>query len=39
LWSQIEPSLMWFPFLRMRSLHLGQVPMIISSVPVGHAML
>jgi hypothetical protein len=26
LWSQTEPSLMRLPFFRMRSLHLGHVP-------------
>jgi hypothetical protein len=26
-----EPSLTWLPFFRMRSLHLGQVPMPMSS--------
>jgi hypothetical protein len=26
LWYQVEPSLTWLPFLRMRCLHFGQVP-------------
>ncbi|PYM11830.1 MAG: hypothetical protein DMD81_25810 [Candidatus Rokuibacteriota bacterium] len=26
LWYQVEPSLMWLPFRRIRSLHLGHVP-------------
>jgi hypothetical protein len=26
LWYHVVPSLMWFPFLRMRSLHFGHVP-------------
>jgi len=26
LWYQVLPSLMWLPFLRMRSLHFGHVP-------------
>jgi hypothetical protein len=31
LWSQTEPSLMWLPFFLMRRLHLGQVPITLSS--------
>jgi histidine triad (HIT) family protein len=27
LWYQVEPSLTWLPFLRMRCLHFGHVPM------------
>lgn len=30
LCSHTDPSLRWLPFLRMRSLHLGQVPMLVS---------
>lgn len=26
LWYHVLPSLIWFPFLRMRSLHFGHVP-------------
>jgi hypothetical protein len=26
LWYQTEPSFTWLPFLRMRCLHFGQVP-------------
>ena len=26
LWYHVVPSLMWLPFLRMRSLHFGHVP-------------
>jgi hypothetical protein len=31
LWNQTEPSLRWLPFFLMRSLHLGQVPITLSS--------
>jgi hypothetical protein len=31
LWRQTDPSLTWLPFFRMRSLHLGQVPISLSS--------
>ena len=27
LWYQTVPSFTWFPFLRMRNLHFGHVPM------------
>src|SRR5262249_42688402 len=27
VWYQIDPSFTWLPFLRILSLHLGQVPM------------
>ena len=30
LWTQVDPSLTWLPFRRMRSLHLGQVPIMFS---------
>jgi hypothetical protein len=30
LWYQMDPSLTWLPFFRIRSLHLGQVPMTLS---------
>lgn len=31
LWYQTDPSLVWLPFLRILSLHLGQVPISFSS--------
>ena len=30
LWYQTEPSLTWFPFFRILSLHFGQVPITLS---------
>ena len=30
LWNHTEPSFTWLPFLRMRCLHFGQVPMPFS---------
>jgi hypothetical protein len=30
LWYQTDPSLVWLPFLRILSLHLGQVPIPVS---------
>jgi len=30
LWNHTEPSFTWLPFLRIRCLHLGQVPMPFS---------
>ena len=31
LWNHTEPSFTWLPFFLMRSLHLGHVPMALSS--------
>jgi|GraSoiStandDraft_4_1057263.scaffolds.fasta_scaffold1552273_2 hypothetical protein len=30
LWYQMDPSFVWLPFLRILSLHLGQVPISVS---------
>jgi hypothetical protein len=30
LWYQMDPSFVWLPFLRILSLHLGQVPIAVS---------
>ena len=30
LWYQTDPSFVWLPFLRILSLHLGQVPIPVS---------
>jgi hypothetical protein len=32
LWYQMDPSLTWLPFLRILSLHLGQVPIPVSFI-------
>lgn len=35
LWYQVEPSLTWLPFRRMRRLHFGHVPITVSLLSIG----
>ena len=39
LWYHVVPSLMWFPFLRMRSLHFGHVPIATLLTVVSYGLL